>query len=73
MRWGEDLRLSFRAGRRSFDDRNNRRSGKLAVNFLLVFRVSITGEGFFFFDMARDPGRAEEKNKKTGPMLCPLG
>ena len=49
MRWGEDLRLSFRAGRRSFDDRNNRRSGKLAVNFLLVFRASITGEGFFFF------------------------
>jgi len=49
MRWGVDLRLSFRAGRRSFDDRNNRRYGKLAVNFPLVFRVSITGEFFFFF------------------------
>jgi len=48
MRWGMDLRLSFRAGGRSFDDRNNRRSGKLTVNFPLVFRVSITGRFFFF-------------------------
>lgn len=48
MRWGEDLRLSFRAGRRSFDDRNNRRSGKLAVNFLLVLELASRERVFFF-------------------------
>lgn len=66
MRWGEDLRLSFRAGRRSFDDRNNRRSGKLAVNFLLVFRVSITGEEFFFLIWPETQVERKKKTKKQG-------
>ena len=50
MRWG-GFALIFPCWEVIFDDRNNKRSGKLAVNFLLVFRVtrSITGEGFFFF------------------------
>jgi len=61
MRWGMDLRLSFRAGGRSFDDRNNRRSGKLTVNFPLVFRVSITGRFFFLIWPETQVGRRRRK------------